>query len=60
MVKLATSEVNPRQFPPFCMKCNWRKGGPDSWNGVTCKCGETGEIIKSADEVPLPSMIIFD
>ena len=24
---------------PFCMACNWRKGGPDSWNGFACKCG---------------------
>ena len=24
---------------PYCQVCGWRKGGPDSWNGVTCKCG---------------------
>lgn len=24
---------------PFCHKCGWRKGGPDSWNGRACKCG---------------------
>ena len=24
---------------PYCNDCGWRKGGLDSWNGVTCKCG---------------------
>lgn len=24
---------------PFCRVCSWRKGGVDSWNGRTCKCG---------------------
>jgi hypothetical protein len=26
---------------PYCNKCGWRKGGPDSWDGVACKCGHT-------------------
>jgi hypothetical protein len=25
---------------PWCRKCGWRKGGVDSWNGKTCKCGD--------------------
>lgn len=24
---------------PVCPKCYWRMGGPDSWDGVSCKCG---------------------
>lgn len=24
---------------PMCNVCGWRKGGLDSWNGSTCKCG---------------------
>lgn len=59
-LKLATTELNPRQFRPFCKECGWRKGGPDSWNGVTCKCGETEPVLTSADEIPPPSMLIFD
>jgi hypothetical protein len=28
---------------PFCYGCGWRQGGPDSWDGATCKCGTRGE-----------------
>lgn len=31
---------------PYCVKCGWRKGGPDSWNGVACKCGHSEPPIK--------------
>lgn len=24
---------------PFCNTCGWRKGGVDSWDGRSCKCG---------------------
>jgi hypothetical protein len=30
------------QGPPlhaFCFGCGWRQGGPDSYNGLSCKCG---------------------
>lgn len=52
---------NPRRFMPFCQICGWRKGGPDSWNGVACKCGHQASPIDplSAAERGL-SMIIFD
>lgn len=30
---------NGNALHPFCMKCGWRKGGVDSWNGNRCKCG---------------------
>lgn len=23
----------------LCHRCNWRKGGVDSWDGAACKCG---------------------
>ena len=29
----------PQPFRPWCKECGWRKGGVDSWNGVSCKCG---------------------
>jgi hypothetical protein len=28
---------------PFCFGCGYRRGGPDSWNGTTCRCGVSGE-----------------
>lgn len=31
---------------PFCDACGWRKGGPHSWNGVTCKCGYSAPPIE--------------
>jgi hypothetical protein len=31
---------------PYCNTCGWRKGGQDSWNGKTCKCGETAPLIR--------------
>ncbi len=39
--RLFTVIVNdePKPLRPYCNDCGWRKGGPDSWNGVACKCG---------------------
>lgn len=28
-----------RMLHPFCKTCGWRKGGLDSWDGRSCKCG---------------------
>jgi hypothetical protein len=27
----------------FCFGCGWRMGGPDSYNGLFCKCGLASE-----------------
>lgn len=34
-----TVNDNPRPFRPMCLRCGWAKGGPDSWDGKSCKCG---------------------
>jgi hypothetical protein len=44
--RLKRQEVEPLR--PFCYRCGWRQGGPDSWNGQTCKCGIRGEPLRSA------------
>jgi hypothetical protein len=44
--RLKRGEVEPLR--PFCYGCGWRQGGPDSWNGQTCKCGIRGEPLRSA------------
>lgn len=49
-------EVRP--LHPFCMRCGYRKGGPDSWSGHACKCGfnaapllsHTGEFCYGVEE----------
>jgi hypothetical protein len=46
MNRLKLQEVEPLR--PFCYRCGWRQGGPDSWNGTTCKCGIRGEPLRSA------------
>lgn len=28
----------PKPLRPYCQRCGWRKGGPDSWDGNACKC----------------------
>jgi hypothetical protein len=38
---LWTGRVLSGGLRPFCQVCNWRKGGPDSWDGRACKCGLT-------------------
>jgi hypothetical protein len=31
---------------PLCYLCGYRKGGPDSWDNITCKCGySAGPIV---------------
>ena len=37
---------NAKGLRPFCKVCGWRKGGVDSWNGVSCKCGHTAQPIE--------------
>jgi hypothetical protein len=32
---------------PLCYRCGWRQGGPESWDGIACKCGITGEPVRS-------------
>ena len=55
MMHLATTNDSPQPaLRPFCMKCNWRKGGPDSWNGFACKCGETEQPIKRVEDTDAP------
>lgn len=36
---LVTVNDDPKPLRPYCPTCGWRKGGPDSWDGVACKCG---------------------
>lgn len=31
---------------PFCNTCGWRKGGLDSWNGSSCKCGHSDRTFR--------------
>jgi hypothetical protein len=45
-VRLELKDVEPLR--PFCYRCGWRQGGPDSWNGTVCKCGTRGEPLRSA------------
>jgi hypothetical protein len=49
------SGPNSQQLPreeislhPLCDVCGWRKGGMDSWDGVTCKCGHLEPPIEKA------------
>lgn len=49
-MKIACTNEAPRQFRPYCNKCGWRKGGPDSWNGAACKCGETEPPLKRVEK----------
>ena len=30
----------PQATHPYCQICGWRKGGMDSWDGKSCKCGD--------------------
>lgn len=49
MLHLVTKNDNPKPLRPYCNKCGWRKGGPDSWDGVSCKCGDNEPPIKNVD-----------
>jgi hypothetical protein len=40
---------NTRSLHPYCMRCGWRKGGADSWNGRACKCGHSEPVIQMID-----------
>jgi len=44
--RLELKEVEPLHV--FCMNCGYRQGGPDSWDGQTCKCGERSEPLRGA------------
>ncbi len=39
MMQVVCDNPAPKPLRPYCMKCGWRKGGVDSWNGAACKCG---------------------
>ena len=39
LCRVALQHGTPTNKHPFCRVCSWRKGGPDSWDGVRCKCG---------------------
>lgn len=41
--------MSKQPLRPFCQRCGWRKGGPDSWNGVTCKCRHNEQPIENVD-----------
>jgi hypothetical protein len=46
------SNISPN-LHPFCNICGWRKGGLDSWNGTTCKCGHSEPpIVRTEPLVP--------
>jgi hypothetical protein len=43
--------LSPKGVEPlhvFCMNCGYRQGGPDSWDGQTCKCGTRSEPLRGA------------
>jgi hypothetical protein len=39
LCRVALSYGEPTSKYPICLKCCWRKGGVDSWDGKACKCG---------------------
>ena len=43
---IASNNPCPEPIRPYCNKCGWRKGGPDSWNGTECKCRENAAPIR--------------
>lgn len=42
-------EIVPGMLPlrRFCMICGYRQGGPDSWDGMRCKCGTNSPPLRS-------------
>lgn len=34
-----STKTDPFPLAPFCKICGWCKGGKDSWDGKSCKCG---------------------
>jgi len=48
---IAGDNPNPQPLRPFCQACGWRKGGPDSWDGVACKCKFTEPPIERVEDV---------
>jgi hypothetical protein len=54
-MKIETTNDNPQQFRPFCMRCNWRKGGPDSWDRFSCKCGHSEPPIRMIEKLTAPT-----
>ena len=49
MIEIKTDNPDPKPLRPYCQACGWRKGGPDSWNGVTCKCGHSAPPIRKVE-----------
>lgn len=47
---LVTVNDDHKPLRPYCCTCGWRKGGPDSWDGVACKCGHQEPPMKRIDE----------
>lgn len=41
----------PKALRPYCNNCGWRKGGPDSWDGVSCKCHFTEPPIEEVEDI---------
>lgn len=53
----AMTEQHDRPLKPlhsYCQDCGWRKGGPDSWDGLACKCGHSAPAMTPVltDEEP--------
>lgn len=49
-MNIVSNNPDPKPMRPYCNKCGWRKGGPDSWNGVTCKCGHDEPVIRRVED----------
>jgi hypothetical protein len=37
--RVLTPTPDMQPLHKFCHECGWRMGGPDSYNGLSCKCG---------------------
>ena len=53
-MRIVSDNPKPQMVRPYCQKCGWRKGGPDSWNGGACKCGHREGPIKFVDPKVCP------
>ncbi len=51
-MQVVDGNPNPQPLRPYCKACGWRKGGPDSWDGTSCKCGHNEPPIRVVEGGP--------
>jgi hypothetical protein len=53
---LAGLSETDMSLTPMCNACGWRKGGLDSWDGQSCKCGHSSltfrDLLRELGEAP--------